>query len=53
LFAYALDLPPEAHNITLPDNDKIRILAVSAAEENPEVKPVQPLYDTLPGGSRQ
>jgi alpha-mannosidase len=31
----------------LPDNDKIRILAVSVAEENPELNPVQPLYDTL------
>jgi alpha-mannosidase len=32
----------------LPDNDKIRILAISVAEENPEVKAVQPLYDVLP-----
>ena len=26
LFAYALDLPPEAHALILPNNDKIRIL---------------------------
>jgi alpha-mannosidase len=32
----------------LPDNNKIRILAISVSEENPEVKPVQPLYDVLP-----
>jgi alpha-mannosidase len=32
----------------LPDNDKIRILAISVAEENPEVEAVQPLYDVLP-----
>jgi hypothetical protein len=32
----------------LPDNDKIRILAISVADENPETKPLQPLYDVLP-----
>ncbi len=47
LFAYALDLPAGTKTITLPHNDKIRILAISVADENPEVKPVQPLYDTL------
>ncbi len=47
LFAYAIDLPAGARNIKLPDNDKIRILAVSVANENPEIKPVQPLYDVL------
>ncbi len=31
----------------MPDNDKIRILAVSVAEENPELSQVQPLYDML------
>ena len=48
LFAYVLDVPPGVKNIRLPDNDKIRILAISLAEENPSVKPVQPLYDALP-----
>jgi alpha-mannosidase len=48
LFAYPLDLQPGAKTIQLPDNDKIRILAISVAEENPELKPVQPLYDVLP-----
>ncbi len=33
--------------LTLPDNANIRVLAVSVAEENPEVKPAQPLYDVL------
>jgi alpha-mannosidase len=47
LFAYAIDLPAGARTLTLPDNDKIRVMAVSVAETNPEVKPVQPLYDTL------
>jgi len=48
LFAYPIDLEPGTKTIQLPDNDKIRILAISVAEENPEVKPVQPLYDVLP-----
>jgi alpha-mannosidase len=47
LFAYAVDLPEGAKTIQLPDNDKIRVLAMSVAEENPEVRPAQPLYDTL------
>ncbi len=47
LFAYAINLPVGARTLTLPSNDKIRVLAVSVAEENPEVKPAEPLYDTL------
>lgn len=48
LFAYRMKLPPGARSIKLPDNDKIRILAISVAETNVEVKAVQPLYDELP-----
>jgi alpha-mannosidase len=48
LFAYGIDLPAGAKSIRLPKNDKIRILAMSVADENPEVKPAQPLYDLLP-----
>jgi alpha-mannosidase len=51
LFAYDLDLPPATQSIKLPDNAKIRILAMSVAEENPDVKPAQPLYDVLPAPS--
>ena len=47
LFAYRIDLPEGANSITLPDNDKIRILAISVASENPEVEPAQPLYDSF------
>jgi len=47
LFAYGVNLPANAHSVTLPDNENVRILAVSVAEENPEVKPAQPLYDVL------
>jgi alpha-mannosidase len=48
LFAYPIDLPAGARTIKLPDNDQIRVLAISLAEENGEVKPLQPLYDVLP-----
>ena len=48
LFAYAIDLPAGARTITLPDNNKVRILAMSVADENPEINAVQPLYDVLP-----
>jgi alpha-mannosidase len=48
LFAYAVDLPAGAKSIKLPNNDRVRILAISVADENPEVEPAQPLYDVLP-----
>jgi len=47
LFAYPINLPEGPRTITLPDNDKIRVLALSVADENPEVKPAHPLYDLL------
>ena len=47
LFAYPIEVTGGAKSITLPSNDKIRILAISTAEENPSIVPVQPLYDTL------
>jgi|CZKJ01.1.fsa_nt_gi alpha-mannosidase len=47
LFAYPIDLPDGTKSIKLPNNDKIRVLAMSVAEENPDVKPAQPLYDLL------
>jgi alpha-mannosidase len=48
LFAYPIELPAGAKTITLPENDKIRIMAISVADENAAVKAVQPLYDVLP-----
>jgi len=47
LFAYRIELSPGDRTVTLPDNDKIRILAISTADEGPELHPAQPLYDTL------
>jgi alpha-mannosidase len=48
LFGYGIDLPPGAKSIKLPQNEKIRILAISVAEENPQTRAAQPLYDVLP-----
>jgi alpha-mannosidase len=47
LFAYSLEVPPDATALTLPDDDKIRILALTVATEGGQVRPAQPLYDTL------
>jgi alpha-mannosidase len=47
LFAYPIEVAGDAKSITLPTNDKIRILAISTAEGNPSIAPVEPLYDTL------
>ncbi|RZU40115.1 alpha-mannosidase [Edaphobacter modestus] len=47
LFAYAIDVDGSARTLKLPDNDKIRILAISTAEENPKLTAASPLYDTL------
>lgn len=52
LFAYPIELPAGAKSIRLPDNDKIRILAMSVVDEQPEAKPVQPLYDVLPASQK-
>ena len=53
LFAYAINLPAGARTLTLPNNDKIRILAVTAANKPGDTRPAQPLYDTLGGSERQ
>ena len=47
LFAYAIDIPPGAKTLTLPVNDRIRVLAMTVSNEGSQVLPVQPLYDTL------
>ncbi len=53
LFGYAIDLPPGTKTIKLPQNDKIRILAISVAEDGPNAKPAQPLYDVIPSPNAQ
>ncbi|HYG79947.1 MAG TPA: glycoside hydrolase family 38 C-terminal domain-containing protein, partial [Pyrinomonadaceae bacterium] len=47
LFAGVIELPSGASTLTLPDNDKIRILAVTVSDEGEQVRPAHPLYDTL------
>jgi len=47
LFAYVIDLPAGAQTLTLPDNERIRIIALTLADEPWVIKPAQPLYDTL------
>ncbi len=47
LFAYQIDVPANATSIKLPDNDKIRILAMTVARQPATVEPADPLYDVL------
>ena len=47
LFAYTIDIPAGTRSLTLPDNDKIRIFAISVAHDDPSLKAATPLYDTL------
>ncbi|MFL6211268.1 MAG: alpha-mannosidase [Pyrinomonadaceae bacterium] len=47
LFAYELELPPGARTLTLPVNDKLRIMAITVSDEGAQVRPARPLYDTL------
>jgi alpha-mannosidase len=47
LYAYSLDLPAGTTTLTLPKNDKIRIMALTVADQADDVRPAQPLYDTL------
>jgi alpha-mannosidase len=47
LFVYSLDIPEGARTLTLPNNDKIRILAVSVVDDSPSLVPAAPLFDTL------
>jgi alpha-mannosidase len=47
LFAYGMDLPSGAKSITLPENDKVRVLAISVAREPGIAEAAAPLYDTL------
>ena len=47
LFAYSFPMPQRTRTLTLPNNPKIRILAISVAQDNPELNTVQPLFDTM------
>jgi alpha-mannosidase len=47
LFAYALDIPAGAKTLTLPDDERVRVLAVTASDEAGAVRPARPLFDSL------
>jgi alpha-mannosidase len=47
LFELTYDLPAGTKSLTLPDNSKIRVFAVSVADEPTATPPAAPLYDTL------
>jgi alpha-mannosidase len=47
LFVYTIDVPANAQTLTLPNNDNVRILAITGSDERSGVKPAHPLYDTL------
>jgi alpha-mannosidase len=46
IFAYAIDMPAGAKTLTLPQNDNIRIFAVTVAKESGPVRPAQALVDS-------
>jgi hypothetical protein len=47
LFAYALEVPAGAATLTLPNDERIRVLAVTVSDEGPMARPAHPLFDTL------
>ena len=50
LFKYALDLPPGTKTVTLPNSPRIRIIAMTVAQnENDATVPALPLYDDFTG----
>ena len=50
LFKYALDVPAGAKTLTLPNNPRIRVFAVTAvADAHDGVRPARPLYDDFTG----
>lgn len=44
LFAYEIEVPANATTLTLPNNEQIRILAITGSNERDAVKPAQLLY---------
>jgi alpha-mannosidase len=48
IYKYALDLPDGARSITLPSNDRVKILAVTVVKgDHNQAAPLRPLHDTL------
>ena len=47
LYAQELAVPAGARTLILPQDDEIRVLAITVADDADPVRPAQPLYDTL------
>ncbi len=47
LYAYAIDVPAGAKTLTLPTNERIRILAMTVTDQGPQLRPAQILTDYL------
>jgi alpha-mannosidase len=47
LFVYVIEVPAGAKSITLPVNERIRIMAMSVTNESGRVQPAAPLMDAL------
>jgi alpha-mannosidase len=47
LYKYGFDVPPVSNSITLPNDEKVIVLAVSVANDDAKTTPAAPLYDTL------
>ncbi len=47
LYAFSLEIPEGARTLTLPDDEAVRIMAVTVSEEDPGVQALQPLFDDL------
>jgi alpha-mannosidase len=52
LFAYPIDLPAGATTLTLPNDDAIRVFAVTVANEPATTAPAAPLHDVFPSGHK-
>jgi len=47
LFVYTFDVPANTQTLTFPNNEYVRILAITGSNETSTVRPAGPLYDTL------
>jgi alpha-mannosidase len=47
LFAYPIDVPAGATTLTLPFNERIRVLAVTVSDQGAQVRPAQVLTDSF------
>ena len=52
LYSYSIVIPEGASILTLPDNDKVRIMAITVADTPERLRSVQRLYDTMGGEAK-